>query len=112
MTTHKEPQIIIAGVIYGHVASKYIFVRLFRGTRHLNSKGAIATGSWIGIVLTCWLIAWIIAESIPVFNDLLSLISALFASCKSSVASLSTCQKLMNLKQGSPTASAASSGSS
>ena len=27
-----------------------------------------------------WVIAWIIAESIPVFNDLLGLISALFAS--------------------------------
>lgn len=57
-------------------------MRIFRGTRHLNSKGWIATGSWIGIVVLLWVIAWIIAESIPVFNDLLSLISALFASCE------------------------------
>ena len=76
-------QIIIAGVIYGHVASKYIFVRIFRGTHHLNPKSWLATGSWIGIVVVLWTIAWIIAESIPVFNDLLGLISALFASCES-----------------------------
>lgn len=58
-------------------------MRIFRGTRHLNSKGWIPTSTWIGIVVTLWIIAWIIAESIPVFNDLLGLISALFASCTS-----------------------------
>lgn len=74
------PTIIIAGVIYGHVASKYIYVRLFRGTKHLSSRSWFSTLVWCGIALSLWFIAWIIAESIPVFNDLLSLISALFAS--------------------------------
>lgn len=37
-------------------------------------------GIWAIIVLILWTSAWIIAEAIPVFNDLLSLISALFAS--------------------------------
>ena len=37
-------------------------------------------GLWAIIVVILWVIAWIIAEAIPVFNDLLSLISALFAS--------------------------------
>ena len=37
-------------------------------------------GVWALIVLILWTVAWIIAEAIPVFNDLLSLISALFAS--------------------------------
>ena len=37
-------------------------------------------GIWAIIVLILWIIAWIIAEAIPVFNDLLGLISALFAS--------------------------------
>ena len=35
---------------------------------------------WLIIIVTLWIIAWIIAEAIPVFSDLLSLISALFAS--------------------------------
>lgn len=74
------PTIIVAGVVYGHVASKYIYVRLFRGTEHLSSRSWFATLVWAGIVFILWFIAWVIAESIPVFNDLLALISALFAS--------------------------------
>ena len=74
------PTIIIAGVIYCHVAAKYIYVRLFRGTKHMSKRTFLSYGSWAAITLTLWVIAWIIAESIPVFNDLLSLISSLFAS--------------------------------
>lgn len=74
------PTIIIAGVIYGHVASKYIYVRLFRGTKHMSKRTFLAVGSWMAITLTLWVIAFIIAESIPNFNDLLALISSLFAS--------------------------------
>jgi hypothetical protein len=73
------PTILIAGVIYGHVASKYVYVRLFRGTKHMSRRTPLALGSWAAITLTFWVIAFIIAESIPNFNDLLSLISSLFA---------------------------------
>jgi hypothetical protein len=73
------PTIIVAGVIYGHVASKYIYVRIFRGTKHMSKRTFLAVGSWMAITLTLWVIAWIIAESIPNFNDLLALISSLFA---------------------------------
>ena len=66
--------IAVAGVIYGHVASKYIYVRLFRGTRHMSKRTVLAVGSWLGITLVLWVVAWIIAESIPNFNDLLSLV--------------------------------------
>ncbi|KAK5125164.1 hypothetical protein LTR85_000840 [Meristemomyces frigidus] len=74
------PTIVIAGVIYAHVAAKYIYVRIFRGTKHMSTRTWLAVGSWIGITLVLWVIAWVIAESIPAFNDLLSLISSLFAS--------------------------------
>lgn len=56
------------------------YVRLFRGTEHMHRRTFLAVGSWVGIIVTMWIIAWIIAESITVFNDLLGLISALFAS--------------------------------
>jgi hypothetical protein len=36
--------------------------------------------SWVAIALSLWIVAWIIAEAIPVFSNLLSLITALFAS--------------------------------
>lgn len=74
------PTIIVAGVIYGHVAAKYVFVRMFRGTEHLHAKTWYSYGVWFALTGTAWFLAWIIAESIPVFNDLLALISALFAS--------------------------------
>lgn len=73
-------QIIIAGVIYAHVAAKYIYLRIFRGTKHMGKTTLLAVGTWIGIIVVLWIIAFIVAESIPVFNDLLSLISSLFAS--------------------------------
>ncbi|KAF2122433.1 amino acid transporter [Lophiotrema nucula] len=74
------PTILLAGVIYGHVAAKYIYVRIFRGTQHMSKRTLLSIGSWAGITFLLWLIAWIIAESIPSFNNLLALISALFAS--------------------------------
>ncbi|RAL04682.1 putative neutral amino acid permease [Aspergillus ibericus CBS 121593] len=74
------PTIVVAGVINGHVACKYIYVRLFRGTDRMHQRGFVAVGTWVLIALVLWTLAWIIAEAIPVFNDLLSLITALFAS--------------------------------
>jgi hypothetical protein len=46
----------------------------------MHQRSFLATGTWVAIGLTTWTIAWIIAESIPVFNELLSLISSLFGS--------------------------------
>ncbi|KAJ5427521.1 Major facilitator superfamily domain general substrate transporter [Penicillium cf. griseofulvum] len=74
------PTIVVSGVINGHVAAKYVYVRLFRGTDHLHRRTFFSVGSWIAITLVLWVIAWIISEAIPVFNTLLSLITSLFAS--------------------------------
>lgn len=40
----------------------------------MQKRDWVAVGSWIGIAFGLWVIAWIIAEAIPVFNNLLSLI--------------------------------------
>ncbi|KAK4232825.1 transmembrane amino acid transporter protein-domain-containing protein [Achaetomium macrosporum] len=74
------PTIVIAGVIYGHVAAKYIFVRVFAGTKHLAKRTTLGVIGWLGITAAIWIIAWIIAQSIPVFSNLLGLVCALFAS--------------------------------
>lgn len=74
------PTIVIAGVIYGHVAAKYIFVRIFGGTKHVARRTWQGTAGWIGVTITIWVIAFVIAESIPVFNNLLGLVCALFVS--------------------------------
>ena len=74
------PTIVIAGVINGHVAAKYIYVRKYRGTDRMSKASWSSFGIWLIIISVLWTVAWIIAEAIPVFNDLLGLISALFAS--------------------------------
>lgn len=74
------PTIVVSGVINGHVAAKYVYVRMFRGTDTMASGSWSSRLSWVGIVLVLWVLAWVIAEAIPVFNDLLGVISALFAS--------------------------------
>lgn len=67
-------QIIIAGVINGHVACKYVYLRIFRGSDRMHKRDTIAVASWVGIALGLWVLAWIISSAIPVFSNLLSLI--------------------------------------
>ncbi|EAW09004.1 amino acid transporter [Aspergillus clavatus NRRL 1] len=74
------PTIIIGGVVNGHVAAKYIYVRLWRHSDRMHKRDLVSAGSWVLIGLVTWIIAWIIAEAIPVFNNLLSLVASLFAS--------------------------------
>lgn len=47
---------------------------MFRGTDHMQKRSLLSLGSWVAIALVLWIIAWVIAEAIPVFNNLLSLI--------------------------------------
>jgi hypothetical protein len=74
------PVIFISGSINTTVALRYIHGRMFKNSilRYINSP--MGWVSWIGLVFIFTLIAWIIAEAIPIFSDLLSLASALFVS--------------------------------
>ncbi|KAF2091649.1 hypothetical protein K490DRAFT_32850 [Saccharata proteae CBS 121410] len=74
------PTILIAGVIFAHISCKYVYIRMFQGTKYLSSRGLVATGTWLGLGFLFWVIAFIIASSIPNFNDLLGFVSSLFAS--------------------------------
>jgi hypothetical protein len=63
---------------YSQIPAKYIFVRLMKGTKHLNSNSAIHWSVWISCTAGIAIIAYIIASAIPVFGGLVSLIGALF----------------------------------
>lgn len=82
------PTIIIAGVLNAHVASTAVYRWAWnkRGDPMVyKEKTARAWISWLVIVSTVWVLAWIIAEAIPTFQYLLGLVSALFSgwySCK------------------------------
>lgn len=72
--------IFISGSINTTVALRYIHGRMFKNSvlRYINTPAGWA--SWIVLVIIFTVIAWVIAEAIPIFSDLLSLASALFVS--------------------------------
>ena len=80
--------IIIAGVVNGSVGSKQLYLRFWQwrnAPKVVQEKSMRAYSSWITIVTGIWVMAWIIAEAIPKFEYILSLVSALFSgwySCK------------------------------
>ncbi|OQD86759.1 hypothetical protein PENANT_c007G05479 [Penicillium antarcticum] len=74
------PVIFISGSINTVVAGRLIHGRIFKNStiRFINSVAGWST--WLGIITVITIIAFVIAEVIPFFEDLLSLISALFIS--------------------------------
>lgn len=74
------PVIFISGSINTTVVCRYMISRMFRNSpiKYTNTKmGWIV---WISFCAGVTLIAWVIAEAVPFFNDLLGLISSLFIS--------------------------------
>lgn len=66
-------QIVIGGVVNAHVAVKFIYVRMFRGTGSMHTRSFAARAAWAAICGALWVLSWIVAEGIPVFNDVLGL---------------------------------------
>lgn len=75
------PTIIIVGVLYSLVTSRAIFFQIYpENSIHRRKHTVTGWAVWTAIVFAGWVISFIIGESIPFFNDLLSLISSLFDS--------------------------------
>ncbi|KAF1814277.1 putative neutral amino acid permease [Eremomyces bilateralis CBS 781.70] len=74
------PTIIFLGVLYASVSARFIFFNVFSGTRHLGSHTVVGWVTWAAILAVTWIVAFIIAEVIPFFGDLLSLMSSVFDS--------------------------------
>ncbi|KXJ87795.1 transmembrane amino acid transporter protein-domain-containing protein [Microdochium bolleyi] len=74
------PTIIFLGVLYASVSARFIFFRIFAGTRHMGENTVVGWAAWAGILGATWVLAFIIAEVIPFFADLLALMSSLFDS--------------------------------
>lgn len=62
------------------MSSKYFFLRFLRGSKHLVSNSLIHWSTWLGCVVGCCGLGYIIASAVPIFGGLVSLIGALFAS--------------------------------
>lgn len=74
------PTLIFLGVLYASVSARFIFFRIFEGSKHKSSHTVVGWSTWAGILALTWIGAFIIAEVIPFFSDLLSLMSSLFDS--------------------------------
>ncbi|KAI0010310.1 transmembrane amino acid transporter protein-domain-containing protein [Xylariaceae sp. FL0662B] len=74
------PTIIFLGVLYASVSARFIFFRIFEKSRHKNEHTLVGWGTWSVILLVTWIVAFVIANSIPFFSSLLSLMSSLFDS--------------------------------
>ena len=72
------PTIIFLGSLYSSVSARFVFFRVFRESRHRHEHTAVAWAAWAGIIAATWVAAFVIAEVIPFFSDMLSLMSSLF----------------------------------
>jgi hypothetical protein len=77
----------------------------------MHKRDLVAIGSWVGLTVYMWIVAWIIAEAIPVFSGLVTLIVCLFLCHLSRFNSTLTYYRLPFLVAGSPSGSLACSGS-
>lgn len=77
------PALTIGAVIYCHLPAKYIFVRILRGSEHLTSNSARHWITWLSCVFCTTAAAFLIADGVPVFNGLISLVGALFGTIMS-----------------------------
>lgn len=68
---------MITAVLWSHVAAKYWFVRILRGTDHLQSNTIKHWVTWVGSMATTVVIAFIIVGITPFFDNFLSLVGAL-----------------------------------
>ncbi|KAH9892252.1 amino acid transporter [Xylariomycetidae sp. FL2044] len=65
--------LIVSGCLYQHVAAKYLFVRMLRGTRHLQANTPTHWATWLGCCVAVGAVAFILAEAIAIFNYLIAL---------------------------------------
>ncbi|KAJ7722277.1 transmembrane amino acid transporter protein-domain-containing protein [Mycena maculata] len=72
------PTIVYLGSLYSSVTARFIFFRLFRNSEHRYSNTVVGWSAWAGIIGVTWVFAFLIAEVIPFFSDMLSLMSSLF----------------------------------
>jgi hypothetical protein len=74
------PTIIFVGVLYASLSARFIFFRLFHASKHKANHTVLGWLSWTGILAVSWILAFLIAEVIPFFSDLLSIVGSLFDS--------------------------------
>ncbi|CED85509.1 Amino acid transporters [Phaffia rhodozyma] len=74
------PGLLAGPIIYAHLSTKFCFVRILRGTRHLQESTAVHWFTWLGLIVSIIAFCFVIAEVVPFFDELIGLVGAVFAS--------------------------------
>ncbi|TBU40729.1 transmembrane amino acid transporter protein-domain-containing protein [Dichomitus squalens] len=72
------PTIVFLGALYGSVTARFLFFRIFKESHHRYTNTVKGWSTWVAIIVVNWIIAFVIAEVIPFFSDMLSLMCSLF----------------------------------
>ncbi|KAJ7843257.1 transmembrane amino acid transporter protein-domain-containing protein [Mycena leptocephala] len=72
------PTIVYLGSLYSSITARFVFFRLYHKSYHLYTNTLQGWLAWSGVNAVTWVLAFVLAEIIPFFSDMLSLISALF----------------------------------
>lgn len=73
------PTIIFLGSLYSNVSSQFLFHQIFdKNSVHRNEHTVFGWSIWFLLNAVSWAIAFVVAEVIPFFSDLLSLMCSLF----------------------------------
>ncbi|KAE8362681.1 transmembrane amino acid transporter protein-domain-containing protein [Aspergillus caelatus] len=71
------PGLVVTAVLWSHVAAKYWFVRILRGTPHLQSNTVVHWSVWVGSMVVTVIFGFVIVGVVPFFDNFLSLVGAL-----------------------------------
>lgn len=70
--------LVVSACLYLHVAAKYLFVRILRGSGHLERNSWVHWATWLGLTFGLGVVAFVLAEAIPIVSVLF--LSLLFSS--------------------------------
>jgi hypothetical protein len=65
--------LVVSGAFYNHVGAKYLFVRVLRNSRHLQSNSLVHWSTWLTCTFGLASLSFLLAQAIPVFNYLVAI---------------------------------------
>ncbi|KAL2204314.1 hypothetical protein CC79DRAFT_1336904 [Sarocladium strictum] len=71
--------LLSTGMVFGHTAIKYMYVFVLRrmnAAHEATSNTVKSWGSWVACATVFWIVVFIVAASVPVFDSILSISSA------------------------------------
>jgi len=75
------PALLATGLVFGHTSIKLMYItgmRVIKAQDQITSRCLKSWVMWIGMVTSFWVLAFILANAIPIFDSIVSISSATF----------------------------------